>query len=339
MEKEKNPFEKSALFEVSDTGTDTAAKNAALRTAIIRSIISALVLVVIIIAIVFSIRYLPQLFSSFSSFLSFFKSNKITLSVSPQPVKSLDLVTIKIKHSPVATSTPAAYSFNYGCVTDFRFEVPAQASSTPGTVLPCNTTIFTASSTPITLRPILSKGTTASVPFVVAYTLQGTTTPTSIGSTTIKITAPAATTTPPATTPTTTYPTYPTTTTPTQPKPVDSRSDVAIAIFARGVIEPNGQFSARSNISPGERAAVRFQVMNTGGSASGAYTITASLPSSENPTYTSELKPSLAPGYSATYTMSFVFNPNVNNRQVIISANPQSNNEITQTNNIGQLGL
>lgn len=333
---EKNPFEQPNFSKITTEAQETQDKEKALKTAIIRTVVSISVLVLLIVIIFFSIKYTPNIFKSIGNIFS--RKDKITLTVKPQPVTSGQPVTITISHRSKEPIN-GVYSFAYPCSETIRLNVP-ESQEGPTQTLPCNSVITMASSTPIVLIPHLLSTQKTTTDFVVNYTLPNAST-TALTST-AKITInPVKNTTTPSPTATSSNPIFPTISFPVNTIPTSttatstpvivskqkvavSRANLEVSIFTRGIInERTGLFQEKNNIYPGERAAVRLQVMNTGGTHSGSWNFAASLPSLQTPVFNSGQLKSLAPGYSAIYTLSFVFDPSVNNRFVIVTVDPQ----------------
>lgn len=129
-------------------------------------------------------------------------------------------------------------------------------------------------------------------------------TETASNGTTKQPTTGTGTTAPKQPTPTTPKPSTPATT-PVATKPAGT-PDLEIRILAVGVIDPyTGSFVGRGPISPEETVAVKFDVVNRGTGASGAWYFSAELPTSPVAPYNSPKQASLAPGAHIESTLRF----------------------------------
>jgi hypothetical protein len=334
---DKNPFEEHVPKNLPGATDEKTEKEAELKKNILRTIISIAVVIFIIFAIVLMVKFLPSIFGSFGSTFSkkSTKPEQLVLTVTPNPVTYPNPVTITIDHQNKVASATGAYSFSYGCLTDFYFEVP-HASSTPADILSCDKTIYTASSSPIILNPVLTKGTEASIPFVLTYTKLGASTTTTSISATTTISVHASGTQVIPTTPTQITPisteqktiTVPTTTTTkTVYRPVNSSPDLSVKILSV------------SQAIPGQRVFARIQVANVGGGITGTWTLSANLPSTITPFYSTSAQMSLSSGQIATYTIAFTFNPQ-NGRQINVTVDPKNLiREPNETNNTAVMSI
>ncbi|MDD5068901.1 MAG: CARDB domain-containing protein [Candidatus Pacebacteria bacterium] len=87
----------------------------------------------------------------------------------------------------------------------------------------------------------------------------------------------------------------------------NTRADLVLYILATGVIDRNTNvFVTRPSIDASERAAVRFEVQNAGGRASGAWAFSMLMPVvAGKDTYSSPTERSLAPGEKMQITVGF----------------------------------
>lgn len=83
-------------------------------------------------------------------------------------------------------------------------------------------------------------------------------------------------------------------------------ADLRVTILSIGIIDPyTNQFSSIYPTSPSQTAAARIRVTNAGGTASGAWSFDAELPTSPFTPYTSPTQASLKPGWSGEYVLTF----------------------------------
>ncbi len=87
----------------------------------------------------------------------------------------------------------------------------------------------------------------------------------------------------------------------------NARADLAVRVISTGIINrTNNQFIAEPTINSGDKAAVRFEIVNQGDKATGNWTFSALLPTqSAQNIYTSPVERSLAPGDRIEFTMGF----------------------------------
>lgn len=220
--------------------------------------------------------------------------------------------TLSWKHT--ATSD-GSYAFLYSCVSGVRFEARYGSDTTK---IPCGAG-FVASSSNLTLVPYLNTGSKISTPVTILFK-PGTTGQTlgtlasnavAEGSATITVIRATTTqtvvkkTTPVASTVTATKTT-------SQKKPVVAPSqpvtpaDIAVSILGVGVIDPvSGTYVERAPFSPDEIVAVKFDIKNIGGKASGTYRFSVELPTDTAYIYHSPLQTSLAGGSHVVNTLRF----------------------------------
>ncbi len=85
-----------------------------------------------------------------------------------------------------------------------------------------------------------------------------------------------------------------------------TRPDLAVRVAGIGVINDyNGAFIPTGQIYANQKAAVQFEVRNSGGQSTGTWTFSADLPTNSDSTYESGREPSLAPGESLILTIGF----------------------------------
>lgn len=81
-------------------------------------------------------------------------------------------------------------------------------------------------------------------------------------------------------------------------------ANLQVRILSVGVMQ-NGVFVPKGTISPFEKAAVMFEVKNTGTKETGPWNYRADLPTKPNFYYASKWQPNLLPGAKATITLTF----------------------------------
>ncbi len=263
------------------------------------NILSIIGVIIIGIIILWGLFHLVSLLvPSLSNFISRIVSggNKIAVTLSAKEVNSGAPLDISWSHR---AKEAGSYTFMYPCRDGFQFRTPSQTGAL--TNIPCGAS-YQTSSTVKTIRvvPILSGAREIDVPVSITFTPSATTTiaqPT--GSASVKIKNTGVATTPTATT----TPSRPTT--PTAPVAPKSPADLRVQILSVGVLESNGSISNRYPSNQNDIAAVRFRVSNAGGSASGNWYFTSTLPVTSQQLYTSPAQASMGAGYSGEYILQF----------------------------------
>jgi hypothetical protein len=145
--------------------------------------------------------------------------------------------------------------------------------------------------TSVTLTPTLSGTTTVDVPVSVVFVPSASSsTERPQGSATIRVNAGNGTT----VTPVKDLPATGTTNTPSTN--ATGHADLSVRILATGVIDMYGNFISRAPMNPNEVAAVKFDIGNNGGKATGSWYFTVNLPTNPAYTYQSPVQASLSPG-------------------------------------------
>ncbi|MFA6050098.1 MAG: hypothetical protein WC761_02785 [Candidatus Paceibacterota bacterium] len=111
-------------------------------------------------------------------------------------------------------------------------------------------------------------------------------------------------------------------------------ADLSISLVKVGKILSDGSFQQTSHFTGGDRVTMQFTVANVGRSASGAWTLSARLPTTvpSEQNYTSGAQPSIPAGASYLMTMAFdSFDPNQNSIQIVVNSVDvtTSNNTLT----------
>ncbi len=250
------------------------------------AIIGFIILIVIVIWGLFHIANLSR-----SWFSSLFQKPAPAIEVSaPGTVNSKEPFTISWKYTP---STQGSYAFLYQCESGLRFETKNASGDTAS--IPCGASFEIASSdNTLTVMPIISSATSSiTLPLTIIFI------PSSTGAqaqgsalVTITNTEPQAPTKPEK--PTTTH----TSTTASGKPHASGPANLTVKILAAS-IDPNGV------------ASVTFDIGNTGGSPTGVYFFTTSLPTRPDNfgrteyTYNSPSQPSLNPGDHIVSTLRF----------------------------------
>ncbi len=121
----------------------------------------------------------------------------------------------------------------------------------------------------------------------------------------------------------------------------DGRADLAVRILQVGVLGYNNVFTPYSNTSSfrtADKVAVRFEVINQGKTASGAWTFRTELTDAPNPNkqyQNPQNEASIASGAKATFTIGFDNIRQGNNSLTIFTDSLNQVNEFDENNNIG----
>ncbi len=110
--------------------------------------------------------------------------------------------------------------------------------------------------------------------------------------------------------------------------PANGKSDLAITLVKSGMVVNNGSFVQTSAINAGSRVMIQFNVANNGTAPSGAWSLTATLPTTiqNEKTYSSGTEPSLKPGDSFTMSLAFdSFDSSANQAIITLLSSADSN--------------
>ncbi len=260
--------------------------------------------IILIVIIVWGAYHLLRLTGSgVSSLFSRFGSNSstIALTIPSAPAQSGKSFPLSWKYSPKENGT---YAFLYQCKAGLRMEATSPSGSTAS--VPCGNAFTVGNNTSMTLTPTLTGTSTIEVPVSVVFMPSATSSATRPqGTATIRISPAAAGTATGSTggassgsaSGSTSSGTKPTTgVTPTKPV-VTGPADLSVQILAVGVIDPvTGAFIQRPPMNPNEIAAVKFDIGNRGGTATGVWYFNVQLPTNPSYLYQSPAQMSLAPG-------------------------------------------
>lgn len=289
--------------------------------------------IILIIIVVWGLIHIVDL--SGSSLGSLFSGKSKVEVTAPKEAIAGQPVDISWKYTGKEAGT---YSFMYQCASNFDF---VTASTHAMTKIPCGAAINVGSSTAATLIPRVAASSTAVI--TVVFTSQD---EVKHAEGTASITVAPATEQPPVTPPTggtgkpPTKPSY----TPTARRPVSlvahaasGPADLSVRIITMGVMDPSGALISRMPTSPYDIVGVEFDIANIGGSASGSWYFSASLPTGgQQYPYTSPAQISLAPGEHIVSVLRF--SPNQRPGTITVIADPlnrlvegnETNNTITQ---------
>ncbi|MBI5644845.1 hypothetical protein HY970_01990 [Candidatus Kaiserbacteria bacterium] len=239
--------------------------------------------IILAIIVVWGLIHLASLSSPWFSSL-FHKDKSITVTV-PSQLTSGEPVHIKWSYKPKAQGT---YTLLYKCADSVQIAVPAPENAFRG--IPCGAafTLGNATSSMLIL-PISAATSSQKTTLTILYipSAAGTTEPEASGSANISIK--------PGTMP----PQKPQAEKPLTPaKPSQNREP------SSGPADLVATIISITN-EPGGTVAAQFNISNMGGSSTGTYYFTASLPTAQPYTYMSDPQPSLAPGAHVVNTLRF----------------------------------
>jgi len=253
--------------------------------------------IILIVIIVWGAYHLLRLTGSgvTSLFSRFGQGNEITVTAPSGTVQSGKAFPLSWKYSPDENGT---YAILYQCRAGFRFD----ATSPSGSIaqVPCGNAFTVGNNTSVTLTPVLSGTTTVDVPLSVVFMASATSSEERPqGTATVRVSAASASGSTGGTGSTSTTGSNTTsgstgsTNTGTQQS---GPADLTVRIIATGVVDMYGNFVQRAPFSPDEIAAVKFDIGNSGGKASGTWYFTVQLPTNPSYAYQSPVQASLAPG-------------------------------------------
>lgn len=245
--------------------------------------------IILIVIIVWGAYHLLRLTGTgvSSLFTRFSKTDDtIALTIPTASVTSGKAFPLSWKYSPKENGS---YAFLYQCKSGFRFDVTSAAGK--ATAVPCGSAFTIGNGTSVSLTPMLSGTSTADVPVSVVFMPSATSSSARPqGTATIRVIAGSAASTP--------VKDLPSTGATSEVRPVVSGpADLSVRIVALGVIDQySGAFVQRVPMNPNEVAAVKFDIGNNGGTATGVWYFTVQLPMNPAYTYQSPAQMSLSPG-------------------------------------------
>jgi len=320
-------------------GSNAAMTNKERGEGLISNILAIAGFIILIVIIIWGAFHFLRLASAgFSSLLSRAGSSTITLTA-PRTVQSGDMLDVSWKYT--VPEDAGTFAVLYQCRDGFQLRMPMATSTTP---IPCGApyTIGTKEAKATRLIPVLSGSSNIDIPLSVMFMTAGTSTPTKLaqGNATVTVTPrsnAAATSTPSTTGSQTTTPKPATTPKPTPtpvvtPKPTGP-ADLVVRVISVGVIDPiSGTIVNRAPTSQNDIVAVTFDIKNQGGTATGAWHFTATLPTSPMSPYVSPQQKSLNPGDHIENTLRFnravqgAFTVSVDPSNFVRESNESNNN-------------
>lgn len=245
-----------------------------------------------------------------------------------------------------------SYSFMYECKEGVRFETSVNQ---PYETIPCDVPYyFTPQENSIDVTAFSQSSRFSDVAVGIGFLPNNATQEEALTETSVTVTNPTiadsrttvGTSTTPNPTPTTpvtpTHP-QPTTPSPTTPAPTQpvGPADLAVQIVGVGYIDPVTKSFVRSDVvNPNQKAAVKFQIVNTGHTQTGSWSYRVTLPSQTLPTYNSKTQKNLLPGDYVEYVLGFDNINNVRNNKITVIADPSSLvKESLKTNNTASATL
>ncbi len=246
--------------------------------------IAIIAFIVVIAIVIWGLLHLANISTSW--FTNLFPRSTPTLQITaPAAVESGSPVTISWKYSG---SDKGTYAFMYQCREGVSLQDADGARVLCGTVHP----LMNAASSTMLVTPVLSRVASTTLPFSVIFMPSATGSKQVSSTATVAITAPAAsvTVTPITATPAT--------------KPVAAVSE-STGASASTYHAPADLRVRIVNVQTGDLTTVQLDIANIGGSASGSYTFTAYLPTTNGYTYFSPSQASLAAGSHILNSLQF----------------------------------
>jgi hypothetical protein len=303
----------------------------------------------------------PRLNAALISVTSIFiPAEKITTTLDITNTLSETPVVLSWNHT--SKRGDGVYTFYYPCLKDFTFKTTGEL------LVQCDKELDIKSEQTVHLIPFLTTGET-DVPISITYTKENGERVT--GQTTLHVASKVVSTPPspvthtstPASTPKPTKPvvsftefeTNPGPTTPgktsestytlTSPKPstpVNAQPDLTVKVLAVGTIDPSTNvFTVKSEVSTGERAAIKFEIINIGTKKADGWTFNAVLPTFPSHIFHSDTQLPLTPGDKIEFTLGFdQIDVSQNTAVITIYADPTNSiNESNKENNLAQAKL
>ncbi len=267
----------------------------------LRALIIIAAIIVVILGAWGIIKIVPKAVSGVASVAvsisSYFKpAEAVAFKLAPQTVVSGGSTTLAITHTE--RKEKGTYAISYSCAAGLSIKL------SNGADVPCEKNTNVGDVTSVALFPLSTKNRLTEVSVSVSFI------PDSTGTVSLKADAFM----------TVTNDNLPfvdgtgTTVTPVTPaKPVTpatpvvvGKADLVVRVISVGVLNPyNNVFTQKSTVDAGERAAVKFEITNIGGSATGAWRFSALLPDNSAQVYNSGTERSLGAGDSIEFTMGF----------------------------------
>ncbi len=262
---------------------------------VLANILAVAGFIILIVIIVWGAYHLLRLTGSGVSnlFSRFSNGSSINVTLPKDSVQSGATFPVSWKYTPTESGS---YAFLYQCKTGLRLEMKDAAGKAQ--TIPCGTAYTVGTTTALSLMATSAGTSSLEVPVSVVFIPAATsTTARPQGTGTFRVAAKSADT---VTTPAVTSPTKPATagtSAAARPAQPVGKPDLAVRVLAIGVINPvSGAFENRYPTGPNDIAAVKFDIANNGGSSSGNYYFTVSLPIAGGYVYSSPIQSSLTPG-------------------------------------------
>ena len=289
--------------------------------------------IILFVIIVWGLFHIVNL--SGTSITSLFSSKPKVTVTAPKSAVSGDPITVSWKYSGKDAGT---FSFIYKCDQNFYFGAEAGRAIAR---IPCGSAINVGSSTSAMIVPVLSGRASLDIPVTIIFSprtgdrLQGEATITVSAATSSTVVTP-----PPAPKPQKPTTSYPKT---SARKPLNlvahagsGPADLSVRMILVGVIDPySGALLPLAPRSPSEIVGVEFDIANIGGSSTGSWYFTATLPTGgpQPFLYTSPPQRSLAPGEHIVNVLRFA--PNMRPSTITVTADPLNYiREANENNNI-----
>ena len=291
--------------------------------------------IILIIIVVWGLVRIASLSSI--SWGSIFSSKPRVEVTAPKNATSGESVALSWKYTGKEAGT---FSFLYKCAQNVYLLTNKSDTGNVMTKIPCGTAINVGSSTAATVVPV--NNTEASVPVSMTIMFASQDGKARAEGAAIVDVAPATGTTPPAEMPekpatkptTSTKPLY--TARPAValvPHAASGPDDLQVRMITVGIMHPSGALINRMPTSPFDIIGVEFDIANVGGSATGSWYFSASLPTGGgNYPYHSPMQISLQPGEHIVSVLRF--SPNMRPGMITITADPANRIiEANKTNN------
>ncbi len=285
--------------------------------------------VLLVVGILLPIKLVPNALTTAGDGLAFLFTGKkpITLSTDVSDIKSGSQFTLKWDDKNTRSGT---YVFSYTCQSGVRLLTTVNQ---PNEEIHCDAPFYiNAEQRSIILTPISDVNRFVDIPITLSFLGKNQSEPTKLTDALISVTntyladnrgsnpqqtstsTPSSPVNPATTTPATPITPRPSSSTGTQvvrnsSRPVSNpngRADLNIILISTGYVNVyTNQFVPSYTVPANGRAAIQFQVVNSGDKNTGAWSFRAVLPSSTHPTYTSVAQQNLGPGDYIVYTLSF----------------------------------
>lgn len=286
-----------------------------------KAIVLGVLVVLLVIGILLPIKLVPNAASTVASTLSSWFVPKGNVRLSPSPTELATGQEVTLTWSG-AHRTDGSYAVTYSCTQGVRVET---SISQPHETVPCDTPYyFTPNDNSITLSITSESNRFADIKFALSFLKNDSSQAQKLAESTVTVTNTAVADSRQlygSATPTATVSVSPSPTpTAARPSPSPSRTPVAVVeevpvgpadltvyVIGAGYIDPStSKFVLSESVAPEEQAAaIKFQVANVGGQASGKWKFVADLPSTSDPRFESTDQQSLYPGEKMEYVLSF----------------------------------